>query len=41
MSALIEHIRDPDQLATVGGWLIECESASDLMARLERIPRDG
>ena len=39
--ARIEHIRDPDQLARVGGWLIECESASDLLARLERLARDG
>ena len=41
VSALIEHIRDPHQLARVGGWLIECESASDLLARLERLPHDG
>ena len=41
VSALIEHIRDPDQLARVGDWLIECESASDLQARLKRLPRDG
>ena len=41
VSALIEHIRDPDQLARIGGWLIECESASELLARLERLPRDG
>ena len=41
VSALIEPIRDPDQLARVGGWLIECKSASDLLARLERLPRDG
>ena len=41
VSALIEHIRDSDQLARIGGWLIECESASELLARLERLPRDG
>ena len=41
VSAFIEHIRDPNQLARVGGWLIECESASELLARLERLPRNG
>ena len=41
VSALIEHIHDPDQLARAGGWLIEYESASELLARLERLPRNG
>ena len=41
VSALIEHIRDPDQLARIGMWLIECETASALLARVERLPNGG
>ena len=41
VSALIERIRDPDQLARIGEWLIECETASDLLARVERLPNGG
>ena len=41
VSALIERIRDPDQLARIGEWLIECESASALLARVERLSNGG
>ena len=41
VSALIERIRDPDQLARIGEWLIECETASALLARVERLPNGG
>ena len=41
VSALIEHIGDPDQLARIGVWLIECETASALLARVERLPNGG
>ena len=41
VSALIEHIRDPDQLERIGVWLIECETASDLLARVERLSNGG
>ena len=41
VSALIDHIRDPDQLARIGEWLIECETASALLARVKRLPNGG
>ena len=41
VSALIERVRDPDQLERIGVWLIECETASDLLARLEWLPNGG
>ena len=41
VSALVERIRDPDQLARIGEWLIECETAPALLARVERLPNGG
>ena len=33
--AAIERVADPDRLAQVGGWIIECDMATELFARFE------
>ena len=34
--ALLAGIRDPERLAQVGEWIIDCSSGDELIARLER-----
>ena len=33
LAAVLAGVTDPDRLGRVGDWIIECESASDLLAR--------
>ena len=33
--AALDAVADPDRLAQVGDWIIECETAADLFARFE------
>ena len=33
-AAALPGVTDPDRLGRVGDWIIECESASDLLARV-------
>ncbi len=35
LAAELKGIEDADRLAHVGDWIIECETADDLFARLE------
>ena len=35
LAAALEGVEDADRLAQVGDWIIECETAADLFARLE------
>ena len=35
MSALLERLRDPERLAEVGDWIIECETEEELLARVQ------
>ena len=34
LAAALAGVADPDHLARVGDWIIECASASDLLARV-------
>ena len=34
LSALLEGETDPERLAQVGEWIIECETGDDLLARV-------
>ncbi len=34
LAAAIEKVADPDRLAQVGDWIIECGTAADLFGRL-------
>ncbi len=34
LAALVARVADPDRLAEVGDWIIECETASDLFVRV-------
>ena len=34
LSALLEDVADPERLAQVGEWIIECETGEDLLARV-------
>ena len=34
LAAALEHVADPDRLAQVGDWIIECDTAADLFGRL-------
>jgi hypothetical protein len=34
LAAALAGVTDPDRLARVGDWIIECASASDLLARV-------
>ena len=34
LAAEIEKVADPDRLAQVGDWIIECGTAADLFGRL-------
>ena len=35
LAAVLKGVADSDRLAQVGDWIIECETAADLYARLE------
>ena len=35
LAAALEGVEDADRLAQVGDWIIECETADDLLARFE------
>ena len=39
LAAALAEVTDPDRLAQVGDWIIECETAADLFARLGDTPR--
>ena len=34
LAAALAGVTDPDRLGRVGDWIIECETASDLLARV-------
>ena len=34
LAAALAGVTDPDRLAQVGDWIIECETAADLLARV-------
>ena len=34
LAAALDGVADPDRLADVGDWIIECETAAELFARL-------
>ena len=36
-SALLDGVDDPERLDEVGDWLIECDTASVLLERMERL----
>ena len=38
-AAMLDDVDDPGQLEQVGDWLIECDAATDLFRRMERIRR--
>ena len=35
LSAALKHIEDPDRLAQVGGWIIDCETTAELFAHFK------
>ena len=39
LSALLEDVADPERLAQVGEWIIECETGDDLLARIHDADR--
>ena len=39
LAAALAEVTDPDRLAQVGDWIIECGTAADLFARLADTPR--
>ena len=36
LSAVLAEVADPDRLAEVGDWIIECGTADELLARVAR-----
>ena len=36
LSAALAELADPDRLAEVGDWIIECGTAAELLARVAR-----
>ena len=36
LSALIRGVTDPDRLAEVGDWIIDCATEAEFLARAER-----
>ena len=36
LSALLESLTDPERLAQVGEWIIDCETEGDLLDRVRR-----
>ena len=41
LAAALEDVADPGRLAEVGDWIIECETAADLLARVSDERRRG
>ena len=41
LAAALEDVADPDRLAEVGDWIIECGTAADLLARVSDERRRG
>ena len=39
LAAALAEVADPDRLAQVGDWIIECGTAAELFARLADTPR--
>ena len=39
LSGLVVHLADPERLAEVGDWVIECGTGTELLARAERSAR--
>ena len=39
LSGLLDRLTDPDRLAEVGEWIIECGTGADLLDRVERVVR--
>ena len=39
LSGLVARLTDPDQLAEVGDWIIECGTGAELLDRTERLAR--
>ena len=37
LSAVLAEVADPDRLAQVGDWIIECGTADELLARVARL----
>ena len=40
-AAMLDGLDDPDQLAEIGDWLIECDAADALLQRMERLRSGG
>ena len=38
LSDLLERVADPERLAQVGEWVIECATEEDLLARVQAAP---
>ena len=41
LAAALTGVADPDRLAQVGDWIIECETGADLLARVRGDGRAG
>ena len=41
LAAALAGVADPDRLAQVGDWIIECETGADLLARVRGDDRAG
>ena len=41
LAAALADVTDPDRLAQIGDWIIECETAADLLARVRGDSRTG
>ena len=39
LSGLLDRFSDPERLAEVGDWIIECGTGADLLERAERLDR--
>ena len=39
LSGLLDRLTDPERLAEVGDWIIECGTGADLLARAGRLAR--
>ena len=37
LSAVLEHLSDPEHLALVGDWIIECETVGELISQIEDV----
>ena len=42
LSAVLEHLSDPEHLALVGDWIIECQTEGELLSQIEDVlPQRG